>query len=135
LNTVILAVGSNLDAKANVERAREIISKTMTLKAESAFLRTEAVDMPGAPDFLNGAFKVETVLELQKLKNSLKDIESMLGRKSAPRLRAQRVNESRNIDLDIIVFNGVIVSDDFERYDFVREAVLELAPDLKTSVE
>ena len=40
------------------------------------------------------------------------------------------VNESRTIDLDIIVFNGVVVNGDFERYAFVRDAVLELAPEL-----
>ena len=40
-------------------------------------------------------------------------------------------NKSRTIDLDIIVFNSKIVSGDFELYGFVRDAVLEIAPELK----
>lgn len=127
MNTVILSVGSNLDAKANIERAREIISKELTLLRESVFARTKAVDMATAPDFLNGAFLVETTLDAGELKSYLLDIETKLGRDPE-----HGINESRTIDLDIIVFDGIVVSDDFERYAFVREAVLELAPELKT---
>ena len=126
MNTVILAIGSNLDPRGNVNRARELISKELKLVAESAFKETLAVDMPGEPDFLNGAFMIETRLEERELKKSLKIIEGKLGRDPA-----HRVNESRTIDIDIIVFNGSVVSDDFERYGFVRNAVLELLPELK----
>ncbi|MBE9531966.1 MAG: 2-amino-4-hydroxy-6-hydroxymethyldihydropteridine diphosphokinase [Proteobacteria bacterium] len=125
MNTVILGVGSNLDAKANIERARGLISKKMTLTRESEFIETLAVDMPGEPDFLNGAFVVQTPLEVAELKSYLKGVEEELGRDPA-----HQENESRTIDLDIIVFNGKIVNDDFERYDFVRKSVLELAPEL-----
>ena len=31
-----------------------------------------------------------------------------------------------------LVFNGIIVDDDYQRYGFVRVAVLELMPELET---
>ncbi len=126
MNTAILGVGSNLDAEDNIEKARKIISSELTLLTQSAFVRTEAVGMPGEPDFLNGAFEVETTLALDELKKRLKKIEGTLGRDPA-----HQANESRTIDIDIIVFNDEVVSDDFKRYAFVREAVLQLAPNLK----
>lgn len=132
MNTVILAVGSNLDAKNNIDKARELISKELTLLGESAFARTKAVDMDGAPDFLNGAFLIETLMEPDELKSYLKGVEGELGRDLTPRVPAHGINESRTIDLDIIVFDGIVVSDDFSRYAFVREAVIELAPELKS---
>jgi 2-amino-4-hydroxy-6-hydroxymethyldihydropteridine diphosphokinase len=122
---VILGIGSNLDAENNIERARVIISKELTLLTESTFVNTEAVDMPGEPDFLNGAFKIETTLGLDELRSYLKEIEGKLGRDPS-----HKVNESRTIDIDIIVFNAEVVNDDFERYSFVKKAVLELAPEL-----
>ncbi len=126
MNTAILGVGSNLEAEANIERARVIISRELRFLKESVFVRTEAVDMPGEPDFLNGAFEVETTLDLDELKSYLKEIEGMLGRDPG-----HNINESRTIDIDIIVFNDEVVSDDFKRYAFVREAVLQLAPYLE----
>lgn len=125
MNTAILGIGSNLDAENNIERARVIISKELTLLTESAFVSTEAVDMPGEPDFLNGAFKIETTLDFDELKGYLKKIEGLLGRDPS-----HKINESRTIDIDIIVFNAEVVNNDFKRYAFVREAVLELAPEL-----
>lgn len=126
MNTVILAVGSNIAAETNIDKARKLISKDLKLLRESAFVKTGAVDMPGAPDFLNGAFEVETTLEADGLKKYLKNIETLLGRDTE-----HKENKSRTIDLDIIVFNGKIVSGDLKRYAFVREAVFELAPGLK----
>lgn len=126
MNTAILGVGSNIEPEANIKKARELLSKNLTLLTESSFVRTEAVGMPGEPDFLNGAFEVETTLDLDELKSYLKEIEEMLGRDPA-----HKANMSRSIDIDIIVFNDEVVNDDFKRYAFVREAVLELAPDLK----
>ena len=40
--------------------------------------------MPGEPDFLNGAFEVETTLGAKELKDYLKKIEGMLGRDPDP---------------------------------------------------
>jgi 2-amino-4-hydroxy-6-hydroxymethyldihydropteridine diphosphokinase len=126
MNSAILGIGSNIDALANIEKAEAIIRKDQTITKKSAFVTTKAVDMPGEPDFLNGAFSIETLLTFEELKGYLKNIEDMLGRSPA-----HKINESRTIDLDIIVFNGRIVNGDFELYAFVREAVLELAPELK----
>lgn len=126
MNSAIIGVGSNIDAKANIEKAQGIISRDQELKKSSAFLKTKPVDIEGQPDFLNGAFYIETALDMDGLKGYLLGVETSLGRPSV-----EERTGPRTIDLDIIVFNGRVVSNDFELYDFVREAVLELSPELR----
>jgi 2-amino-4-hydroxy-6-hydroxymethyldihydropteridine diphosphokinase len=67
-------------------------------------------------------------LDAKELKGYLEDVEKRLGRQ-----KTENKNGPRTIDLDIIVFNGVIVNNDFYKYDFVKSAVLELLPDLVTT--
>ena len=126
MNNAIISVGSNIDAFANIEKAGVIIERDQKLLQRSAFVRTTPVDIEGQPDFLNGAFSIETSLDMDSLKSYLKEVEKSLGRP-----QAQERTGARTIDLDIIVFNNRVVSSDFDRYIFVREAVLELAPELR----
>lgn len=141
LNSAILGVGSNIDAHANIEKARVIISRDQELKKSSAFITTKpvniSVDMNEQPNFLNGAFFIETELDIDGLKDYLKGVEKSLGRSSVVgnlgETPSSERDGARTIDLDIIVFNGEIVSSDFELYGFVRDAVLELAPELRAS--
>ena len=128
MNNAIISVGSNVDAFANIEKAGVIIERDQKLLQKSAFVRTKPVDIEGQPDFLNGAFFVETVLDMDGLNGYLKGVEASLGRPPV-----EERTGPRTIDLDIIVFNNRVVSSDFDRYAFVREAVLELAPELIAS--
>ncbi|MEE9543963.1 MAG: 2-amino-4-hydroxy-6-hydroxymethyldihydropteridine diphosphokinase [Thermodesulfobacteriota bacterium] len=133
MNSAIIGVGSNIDAHVNIERAGEILAKDQKVIKRSAFAETKPVDIPvntpvntnEQPDFLNGAFLIETELDMVRLKGYLKEVEVKLGRPLA-----KDRSGPRTIDLDIIVFNGEIVSSDFELYAFVKDAVLELAPEL-----
>ncbi len=148
MNSAIIGVGSNIDAHANIEKAGGVISRDQELKEISAFVTTRHVNtstrMPEysneQPDFLNGAFAIETELDMKGLKSYLKGVERSLGRplpQKSPSIATAGETPAgrsgaRTIDLDIIVFNGLVVSGDFKLYAFVRDAVLELAPELKT---
>ena len=64
-------------------------------------------------------------LNLKDLKDYLKNMEKILGR-----VRTENKNGPRTIDLDIVVFNNKIIDNDFYKYDFVRNSVLELTPNI-----
>ena len=128
MNSAVISVGSNIDPEGNIKKARRLLSREQRLLSVSTLVRTSPVGLKDQPDFLNGAFLIETALGAEGLRAYLKDVEQRLGRK-----RTREPNAPRTIDLDLVVFNGVIIDDDYFRYEFVRRAVDELAPGLKPS--
>lgn len=125
MNKVVIGVGSNIKPLENIKKAKEILKKEQTLLSESKIIETEPEGFKEQPDFLNGAFFIETSLDKKNLENYLKEIEKRLGR-----VRTENKNAPRTIDLDIVVFNNEIINDDFYKYRFVKNAVLELIPNL-----
>jgi 2-amino-4-hydroxy-6-hydroxymethyldihydropteridine diphosphokinase len=128
MNQAIISVGSNIKPEENIEKAAEWLGKEQKILAKSSIKKTKPVGFTNQPDFLNCAFSLETGLDAKELKGYLEDVEKRLGRQ-----KTENKNGPRTIDLDIIVFNGVIVNNDFYKYDFVKSAVLELLPDLVTT--
>ena len=129
LNKAIIAVGSNIEPETHIERARKMIAAEHTLVAVSDLVQTTRQGFAEQADFLNGAFSIETGLDIEGLEAYLKGVEATLGR-----ARTENKNGPRTIDLDITVFNGEIVDDDFYRYDFVRKAVTELMPEIDNNL-
>jgi len=77
--------------------------------------------MENQPDFLNGAALIETERSKDEFNFYLKNLEDRLGRdRSLPKFGP------RTIDLDIVVWNGEVVDDDYNTRDFLRAAVAEL---------
>ncbi|OGX05526.1 MAG: 2-amino-4-hydroxy-6-hydroxymethyldihydropteridine diphosphokinase [Omnitrophica WOR_2 bacterium GWA2_47_8] len=126
MNTAVIGLGSNISPQKNIKAAQDILSKEFNVLAESKFTKTKPVGPIKQPDFLNGAVLISTDLNQQKLKSKLAKIEKKLGRTSLTHHFGPRT-----IDLDILIFNGRVVEDDFYERDFVRKSVLELLPDLK----
>jgi GTP cyclohydrolase I len=129
LNKAIIAVGSNIEPKTHIEQARKMIAAEHTLVAVSEFVQTPPQGFAEQADFLNGAFSIKTELDIKGLEAYLKEVEAALGR-----VRTENKNGPRTIDLDITVFNGEIIDDDFYRYDFVRKAVTELMPEVNNNL-
>ncbi len=127
-----IGIGSNLgNRQENIKAAIKIIKllkDTQVLKV-SKIIETLPVGGPkGQGKFLNGAIKIRTNLSALKLLNSLKKIESFLGRKKSVR------NGPRIIDLDILLYGNKFINSEklkiphrrmFER-DFVLHPLLEL---------
>ena len=87
----------------------------------SPFIKTKPVGIIKQSDFINGAVKIETRMERDELKIFLKGIEDRLGRdRSAPKFGP------RTIDLDIVVWNGKIIDDDYYSREFLRKSVDEV---------
>lgn len=120
-NTVIIGIGSNIDAKINIKKMLEILQAKVEVMQVSRLLKTKPIGIIDQADFTNGAVKFKTDLEQLELNNLLKKIEDQMGR--------DRTNPKfgpRCIDLDIAVWNGEIVDEDYYVRDFLKNSVDEL---------
>ena len=126
MNIVVVSVGSNMDAERSVARAKEFLSAEQKILAQSTFVKTSPIGFSDQADFLNGAFLVSTDMSIDVFKGYLKDLENRLGR-----VRTENKYGPRIIDLDIAVWNGAIVNNDFYERDFVKKAVMEVLPEIK----
>ncbi len=126
MNMAIVGLGSNIDPKMNIQKAKAFLSKEYALLKESQFVKTKPIGFTQQPDYINGAVLILTEQDFKHLKDSLKAIEISLGRR-------QQKNKfgPRTIDLDILVWNKKIIDQDFYTRDFTKKSVLELMPSLK----
>ncbi|MBV6412614.1 MAG: 2-amino-4-hydroxy-6-hydroxymethyldihydropteridine diphosphokinase [Xanthomonadales bacterium] len=76
---IVLLLGSNVDADAQLDRALALLAQEFGLLAVSARLRSAAT-CPGAPDYANQAALLRCALDHAALKPRLRRIESALGR-------------------------------------------------------
>jgi len=128
-----LGLGSNVgDREEYIEQAIFLLSKTpgIKMRKKSANYETEPEGNSDQPQFLNAAIEVQTMLDPYKLLSVLHETENALGR--------ERDVEwgPRTIDLDILLYDNQIVSDDklqiphpllHERL-FVLKPLSEIAP-------
>jgi 2-amino-4-hydroxy-6-hydroxymethyldihydropteridine diphosphokinase len=122
MNNVIIGIGSNIEAEANISRMLEILQTKVEVLKVSSFIITKPIGIKKQPDYTNGAVKVETDLTQKELRELLKRIEDEMGRdRSTPKFGP------RNIDLDIVVWNGEIVDEDYYTRDFLQKSVEELS--------
>lgn len=126
MNRAIIAVGSNQDPWENIKRAREEISNHLRLIQESRFRETIPVGEVKQPDYINGVWLVKTNKTQSQLKDFLRSLENQLGR-----IHRQDPSSLITIDLDIVVWNHQVVHPDVWERDFVRQAVLEVAPGIR----
>ncbi len=121
MNTCIVSVGSNIDPEKNISRVVELLFHEFNVIQVSEWLRTAPVGIINQADFLNGAVKIETIMEMEQLRQCLKKLEDRLGRD-----RRQPKFGPRCIDLDILIWNGEIVDKDYYTRDFLRKSAAEL---------
>ena len=121
MNLVIVGVGSNINPGENVQKAKELISEKHAIIKSSRFIKTKPIGYKDQDNFLNGGFLIETSLEQYLFKQFLNDIENRLGR-----IRTDNKNEPRTIDLDVVIWNGNVVDNDYYERDFLQTIVKEL---------
>jgi putative transposase len=121
-NTVIIGIGSNINAEANIQKMLTILTSKVKVLKVSAMIETKPVGIENQPNYTNGAVKIETELTREDLTILLKSIEDQMGRdRTAPKFGP------RNIDLDIVVWNDEIVDEDYYTRDFLQKSVAEIS--------
>ena len=106
INQVYLSIGSNLGNRyLHLQKALLLVAKNVgaILKTSSVY-ENAAVGFDGA-DFLNACILLETKLSPTELLSQLKQIELIFGRKKTE----EKGYSSRNIDLDILYYNNLII--------------------------
>ena len=127
-----LSLGSNIDARGNLEAALAELRGRFGEIAESPWYRTEAVGFEG-PEFINLAAVVETDLEPDTLRNWLRALEGRRGRD-----RTQPRFASRTLDIDLVLYEDGGIGESARRevpgadiaHAFVLRPLCDLAPDL-----
>jgi 2-amino-4-hydroxy-6-hydroxymethyldihydropteridine diphosphokinase len=120
-NTVIIGIGSNINAEINISKMLEVLAKEVEILKVSSLLKTKPIGIENQPYFTNGAVKIQTGLNREELNQLLKSVEDRLGRdRSVPKFGP------RTIDLDIVVWKGEIVDEDFYTRDFLQKSVQEI---------
>ena len=121
----IIGLGSNINAQQNFEDAIALISSEHEILQLSKWINTAPLGILDQPDFLNGAIKVSTSLSQSEFQLYLKAIEDKLKRdRTAPKFGP------RTIDLDIVIWDGVLIDQDYLTRDFLRQVVDEISQSL-----
>ena len=126
MHTAVIGVGSNIKPHENIEEAKKIVAAKHNLLKCAQLVETAPIGYQDQADFINGAFLISTRFDLKRFNQFLKEVEVML-----KRVKTANINGPRTIDLDIVVWDGEVIDEDFYFRDFLKNAVLELIPDLK----
>ncbi len=132
---IAISLGANLGNAAETirEAAARLESSGVRHCRLSSLIRTAPVDCaPGTPDFLNAALTGEWSGSPEDLLRLCQDLEVAAGRP-----RQHGINQSRPLDLDIILFGGTVLRTPeltiphprARRRRFVLEPLAEIAPD------
>lgn len=123
LNQVYLGLGSNINPLRNLPWSVALLGEQVMVKKVSNVWETPPVGVPG-PSFLNAAARVATDLDQIALKDRvLRPIEAHLGR-----IRTDNPNIPRTIDLDILIFNDILVDNGIWTYAHICIPMAELNP-------
>jgi len=125
MNQAVIGIGSNIQPKANIEKAIKRIAESHRILNESRFVETEPLAGRDQPNYMNGAMLIQTSMGREELKSWLRELERELGR-----IRKSDRYDSRTIDLDIVVWDGEIVDEDVYEREFLKTAILEVCPGL-----
>ncbi len=127
-----LSLGSNIgDRKQNLDRALEILGRSLVIQKVSSIYDTEAVTEDVQPRFLNLACRVRTALNPEQLLSLAKSIEQEMG--------PHEHDRPRIIDIDILLYDQlmmktadlVIPHPRMAERAFVLAPLAEIAPEIK----
>lgn len=135
-----IALGANLPShagppEATLAAAAGRLASLGRITARSSLYSTAPVGITDQPRFLNAVLALETTLAPRDLLNSLLSIERDFGRDRS----ASVPNGPRTIDLDILFYGGLILSElaleiphpRLAQRAFVLVPLAEIAPDLR----
>lgn len=127
-----ISIGSNIDAKENIEKCLRLLKKEFGAVKQSPCYETKPYGYEKQPNFINLAVRIKTGLKPHELLKRLQKIENKLGRKRIFRF------SPRTIDLDILLCGLEVIDDKslaiphkglFER-DFMLMPLLDIAPEI-----
>lgn len=128
-----ISIGSNIDKNKNIPASLEALKLNFGSLTISSIYESESVGFIG-DSFYNLIVGFNSELSVKEVAKILRQIELDNGR-----TRNSQKFSSRTLDLDLILYDNLIINDgrlqiprdEIERYAFVLEPLMEIAPDLK----
>ncbi|MCK5343149.1 MAG: 2-amino-4-hydroxy-6-hydroxymethyldihydropteridine diphosphokinase, partial [Candidatus Heimdallarchaeota archaeon] len=125
-NILYLLLGSNIDPENNLKHAYRLLEKELGEVFETSSVWSSRSIGFNGPDFLNAAVKVNTTLSILDFKHEIIDkLENKL-----KRLRSENKNSPRTIDIDILIFNSIILDQEIWKFAHIAAPLAELLPTL-----
>jgi 2-amino-4-hydroxy-6-hydroxymethyldihydropteridine diphosphokinase len=122
-----LLLGSNIQPESNLPNAIDLLQNRLTILRISSVWETTPVGSVG-PNFLNAALLAQTPMDQNTLKlYILIPLETQMGR-----LRSADKNAARPIDLDIILFDRLILDPTLWHFAHRAVPVAEIQPDMRS---
>ena len=123
-----LLLGSNIQPEKNLTLGLNLLRNMVTILRLSSVWETPSVGSSG-PDFLNLAMLITTPMNARELKAQiLRPLEIQLGR-----VRSANKNAPRTFDIDIILFDGLLLDQTLWSYAHRAVPVAEILPDYRTN--
>lgn len=107
---VLLGMGSNIDAAYHLMQAAQSLRQAFSVLRFSSVYQSPAIGMDG-DDFLNACCVFDSAWPEKQLKAYLKDMEDAQGRD-----RSKGSWKPRTLDLDVLMYDGVVVDEELYRY-------------------
>ena len=124
LNEVVISLGSNLDPEFNIPEALLYLARYVTIIRTAPIYETPAYGSEG-PNYLNSAVLINTELSLALLKKEvLAPIENQLGR-----IRSADKYMDRTIDLDVLIFNQLVIDPELWTQAHIAVPAAQVFPD------
>ncbi len=131
--TIYLGIGSNISPRKNLVHALNELEKRFGKLEKSSVYRSKAYGFEG-DDFLNMVIAFESKLTPIEIHGQLEEIQVSTGRD-----RAARGYSSRPLDIDLLLYDEIVMSEppirlprsDVLRFSFVLGPLAEIAPDLR----
>ncbi len=134
MSIAYIGVGSNIEPEENIMKAVTLLLRHVVVTGISTIYRTKPLERPDQPQFYNGVIRIDTGIGAKDLKHHIiKKIEKDLGRR-----RSGDRYAPRTIDLDILIFDSLVVHDrdlhlpdpDIEMRPFLAVPLFELDREL-----
>ncbi|MDP4240611.1 MAG: 2-amino-4-hydroxy-6-hydroxymethyldihydropteridine diphosphokinase [Bacteroidota bacterium] len=121
MNTAIIMLGSNTNATENMELVLNRLIVCFEIIGISSQLNTEPYGQGFSDNFHNRAIKLISNETMDKTIAIFKQIEVDMGREYRSKLSG-----IIPIDIDLIFWNDILVRDDYNRFEYVRNCVNEI---------
>jgi 2-amino-4-hydroxy-6-hydroxymethyldihydropteridine diphosphokinase len=125
MHIAYLALGSNIDPEKNLYFAWATLNQTQRALKSSSIWESPPIGSKGS-NFLNAVIHLETDCDYEDLKwKILRPLETKMGR-----IRTADKFAPRQIDLDILIFDGILLELNLWLHSYLASPCSELLPDL-----
>jgi len=121
MNTAIIMLGSNTDSDSNMVLAVSKLVTCFEIISKSIQVITEPCGIQFSCHFHNVAIKLKTTENQEDTISVFKRIETQMGRKWDSKLTG-----IIPIDIDMIFWNNILVHEDYNRYEYVKNCINEI---------